>query len=363
MYQEIVLAKLPDPLLLADGTRAEGLSGWEAVKAAKLSAHVDLVYGGMPPAPEDFSIQPLHTPGPGRMNSYQLQVRTPHGALSFVMQLTRPAQEGRCPVVLTGDGCYRNMSDEVVAEINRRGMIAATFNRTVLAADIKGVGRDYGLYPLYPSLPFGALSAWAWGYSRCVDALATLDFVDAGQIGISGHSRGGKTTLLAGATDERIAVVHANNSGAGGTGSWRYQMKSTDPNASPHDRSEVLSDLIRNLPFWFGPELPAYVGREEELPYDQFLLEAAVAPRKMLDTQGLADIWANPAGAMQTHLAAREIFSLYGAPQNIRILYREGGHGHGLVDYCALLDFMQDRPADATQWQNPYAGMKKAFDW
>ena len=33
-------------------------------------------------------------------------------------------------------------------------------------------------------------------------------------------------------------------------------------------RSEVLADLIQKFHFWFGPDLPQYIGREAEMPFD-----------------------------------------------------------------------------------------------
>lgn len=362
MYRRVVLGAIPDPLVLPDGSRVRTAAQWEAQRERLLGPWIDLVYGGMPPAPDSVELEPRHTPGPGRKNSYRVTCRRGEESLSFTVTLTRPREEGPRPVVLTGDGCYDNMNGEVVEEINRRGMIAANFNRTDLAADIKGMPRDHGLYRLYPEGVFGALSAWAWGYSRCMDVLQTLDFVDAKAVAITGHSRGGKTTLLAGATDPRFALVHANNSGAGGTGCWRYQMR-RDNAENPYDRSEVLGDLIRHIPYWFGPKLPDYVGHEERLPQDQFLLLAAVAPGKLLDTQGLADIWANPEGTMQTHFAAREIYKLYGREDRIRLQYREGGHDHGIVEYKTLMDFLQDQPCDPSVWSSPYEGEQPIFDW
>ena len=46
---------------------------------------------------------------------------------------------------------------------------------------------------------------------------------DATKLIITGHTRRGKTALLAGAMDERFAMVVPNGSGCGGTGSFLVQ--------------------------------------------------------------------------------------------------------------------------------------------
>ena len=48
----------------------------------------------------------------------------------------------------------------------------------------------------------GTLAAWAWGFHRCVDYLVTDRDVDAHRIASVGHSRNGKTALLAAAGSE-----------------------------------------------------------------------------------------------------------------------------------------------------------------
>jgi hypothetical protein len=92
--------------------------------------------------------------------------------------------------------------------------------------------------------------------------------------------------------------------------------------------------------FWFGPRLSEYIGREAELPFDQHFLKAAIAPRLLLTTEALGDLWANPAGTWQTHAAAREVYRFLGVEERIGIWYRAGGHAHGRADLETLLDFM-----------------------
>jgi hypothetical protein len=353
-------ASLPDPFRRSDGSRIAAAADWPGRRSEILEQIVGLEYGGLPPRPERTEWVELSRSAVRWIDGASFitgQVRTgPDHPFGFMMQLLVPPGEGPFEVVLNGDGCWRTVTDEVSRDVIRRGRILAQFNRTEIVADNDG-WRDTGLCRLFPEGTFGALAAWAWGYHRCVDALATLPEVDAARIAVVGHSRGGKTTLLAGATDERIALTAANNSGAGGAGCFRVQGP----------KSETLADLLRNFARWFGPAMPDYVGREADLPFDQHFLKALVAPRALLTTEGFGDVWANPVGTWQTHLAAREVYRFLDAPERIGIRYREGGHDHGLADWKTLIDFMDvqfgGQPVQACFSPDPFPGVPPAFRW
>lgn len=59
-----------------------------------------------------------------------------------------------------------------------------------------------------PSDGWGKLSLWAWAASRVADYLITLPELDTDNLAVLGHSRLGKTALLAAAGDERFYVRH-----------------------------------------------------------------------------------------------------------------------------------------------------------
>ena len=63
---------------------------------------------------------------------------------------------------------------------------------------------------------WGVLRAWAWGASRALDYFETDKAVDAKQVGLEGHSRYGKATLVAMAYDPRFAIAYVSSSGEGG---------------------------------------------------------------------------------------------------------------------------------------------------
>ncbi len=328
------VAELPDPFAFTAGGRADTPEAWARRRREIAELVFEIEYGGLPPTPAETRLEELHTSllrhNEGvRFMSCRVQTG-PDRPFSFLLTLLIPPGDGPFPVVLTGDACWRYVTDAIADDVVGRGFILAQFNRTEIVPDIYRTERTSGLYRVYPEGTYGALSAWAWGYHRCIDALSTLPFVDASRLAITGHSRGGKTVLLAGAADERIVLTAANNSGAGGAGCFRCQGP----------KAETLADLMGSISYWFGPKLRAYLGREAELPFDQHFLKALIAPRALLTTEALGDLWANPSGTWQTHLAAREVYRLLGAEERIAIGFRDGGHSHGANDWRLFLDVM-----------------------
>ena len=353
--------ELPNPFRFRDGSWVKTHADWERRRQELLDLVIPLEYGGLPPTPSGVRFEPLHTHIVRSLNNAPFtQYRIFHAdepSFHFRLDLIRPDGEGPFPVVLSGDGCYRFATEDVLREILRRRFLFAQFSRVEIVPDLYNSDRNSGLYLVYPRLSFGALAAWAWGFHRCVDVLQELPFVDRHAIAITGHSRGGKAALLAGATDPRITLTAPNGSGGGGAGSF-YR---------PGPGAERLADLLKAVPYWFGPDLRAYVNRDHELPFDQHFLKALVAPRALLSVEGLEDHWANPTGTWLTHLAAREVYRFLGVPDRIGIRFRPGGHDHSPADWAAFLDFMEwhvrGTPPPARYDENPFPSLPQAFSW
>lgn len=351
--------ELPNPFVFKDNTNVKNATDWQQRRKEILDCIIDIEFGGLPPAPTETSYELLNTTGDlekGHFDTFRVIAKT-EPEFTFIMQVLVPPDNGPFPVVINGDRCWKYASAEVEKEVRERGYILATFNRVEIVPDVKEAGRDTSLYKIFPEAKFGALAAWAWGYHRCVDVLSQLDFVDPGKIAITGHSRGGKTVLLAGATDERIALTNPNDSGSGGAGCYRFQGPD----------SERLADTNKNFPFWFGPKISKYVDKENELPFDQHFMKALVAPRALLTTEALGDLWANPLGTWLTFAAAKEVYKFLGAEDKIATWYREGEHKHSLPDWQAFLDFMgwklEGKKTETTFNVCPFEDMPEAFSW
>ena len=330
------IAELPDPFRAADGHRIASPAEWPAQRRHLLELIEDYGYGHLPEAgtvtatqTAEFHDQALHA----TRRTLVLGLG-PQNRIAVHLYLITPDGPGPFPTIIEGDRCWGSLSDAVVTEAIARGYLLAQFDRTEVTPDRVDpvtpgrADRSVGLYAAYPDSDGGALIAWAWGYQRVIDALLQRSEVDRTRLAITGHSRGGKATLLAGALDERIALVAPNGSGCFGAGCERQLFQCED-----------LDRIVKVFPFWFSPRLAQFSGHVERLPFDQHTLKALVAPRALLSTEGLDDAWANPRGTQISFQAARVVYRFLGAEGKIGISYRPGKHEHNPTDWQALLDF------------------------
>lgn len=368
MRKDERLGMLPDPFLFRDGRRVRDIAEWQERRHEIIEDAVALEFDGMPPAPEVFRVEPTCVRGKGFASSYRIHCGRVGNPFTFCFYVYRAPVDGPTPILLTGDLLYdKNCHDGVIAEAHRRGITVVKFNRNELAPDMPDKNREYGINALWPELRFSAISAWAWGYHRVVDALLPLPFVDAEHIAIAGHSRGGKTVLLAGALDERVRYVCPNGSGTHGGAPYRFVQREEEDSDFHDKNSEPLEFMMRAVDYWMGQGLATYVGKEETLPHDMHFFKMLVAPRYYLETNGYADIWANPRGAYLAYLAAKEAWRLYGAPERCLSIYREGGHRHADFEFGAVLDMMEaDIHGTALPGYFdaiPYTDMAPLHDW
>lgn len=373
-----LLGKLPDPFLKDDGTRVSPQE-WKEYKKELLEKIVDFEYGGMPPRPEVVRFERLNMVyrGESRLPThYRIFAGTKEKQLSFVLELYIPYIEGvstwnmngyveteNYPVILTGDGCYpNNMDDESRQEILKRGFVAARFNRCEIANDVKN-SREGGIHEIYEG-NYSDISAWAWGYMVCMDVIEQLPFLNEKEVAITGHSRGGKTVLLAGALDERFKYVCPNNSGCHGAVSHRCVVTHQ---GDADVKTETVTDMIKNFPTWLGEKLVSYENKLDELPYDMHYFGAMIAPRFYMQCEGLQDYWINPVGAWHNFMAVKECYKYLGCEENAVAWFRPGEHRHTFPDYYEFIDFM-DRAMHGLEVKdhlktNPYPEIEKNFDW
>ncbi len=341
---------LPDPLVCADGTPVRDAETWRAKRRPEiLELFSALEYGRMPPPPKQLRFDPPRVEtgalgGTAIRKQVRIHFSDRADGPSMDLLLYIPKERTAPAPAFLGLNFYGNhsihpdpgidlntnwMRDSKefgvanhraseasrgvrasrwpVGRILARGYALATAYYGDIDPDFDD-GFQNGVHALWPTPPGaprppdapGAITAWAWGLSRAMDYLQTDPDIDPRRVAVMGHSRLGKTALWAGANDARFALVISNNSGCGGAALHR------------RDFGEQIRHITKAFPHWFCPAFVHFADREHELPFDQHMLIALVAPRTAYIASAEEDRWADPKGEFLAAKAADPVYRLLG---------------------------------------------------
>jgi hypothetical protein len=310
-----VVTALPDPFQAMDGTRIARADQW-ACRAAEIGAQAQTYeLGTKPPKPATVT---------GSFDGSNLTVNVSNGgkSISFTAAVTFPTT-GTAPYpAMIGIGGISIGP----ATLNDLGVATIIFPNDTLAAQVDGGSRGMGaFYDLYgANHPAGAMMAWAWGVSRLIDVIAQTPSaqIDPARLGVTGCSRNGKGALIVGAFDDRIALTIPQESGSGGSASWRVSDWQTANGPTVQTLSEITGENV-----WFRSSFSQFDNAATKLPFDHHMIEGMIAPRALLVIENTSQVWLGDVSTYTDSMAAHEIWQALGIPDHMGVS-QIGDHDH-----------------------------------
>lgn len=349
--------ELPDPLRLKNGQPVKDADTWWKLRRPEiLNDFESEIYGRTPTntpeiAWEIAAVDTNAADGRARMKTITGHVdnaRYPNADPGIRITLYTPLNAtGPVPVMVSIPGPF-HFRGRVFGEPGPRNQVLAqgwgyaTVNTGAIQAD-SGAGLTSGIIGLMnqgqPRKPddWGVLAAWGWGLSRAIDYFELDKDVDAKHLGIEGHSRWGKTALLAAALDPRWAIVYSSCSGEGGAKLHRHDIgESVDNVAGPGEYHWMAENFLKYAGYW------------NDLPVDQHELIALVAPRPVFITGGTRDLWSDPTGEFKACVAAGPVYRLLGKKDLGTT--ELPAPDHGLMDGDLAFRWHEGGHTDAPDW-------------
>ncbi|MGB5554423.1 MAG: acetylxylan esterase [Flavobacteriaceae bacterium] len=339
--------KVPDPLTAFNGEPILDANTWLNTRRPELLAFFEKeVYGTIPGTLDDISFAVMEEndnalQGTAKRKQVEITLTKNNRSLKFNVLLYTPKAIKKAPVFI-GYNFYGNqtitsdpevfitsawnMNNEAFGIIDHKATEQSRGVRTHRWAIDKIIEGGFGLATIYygevdpdkndfsdglhalfykegqmkpENEAWGSIAAWSFALSRALDYLETNPEIDASKVIVFGHSRLGKASLWAGATDTRFAGVISNDSGCGGAALSKRKF------------GETVGRINESFPHWFNANFKKYNENEEALPVDQHQLLALIAPRPLYVASAQEDEWADPKGEFLSAHYATQVYQLF----------------------------------------------------
>lgn len=379
-------SELPDPLIMLDGSKVNSKEDWLTKRRPELLKLFQHYMYGQLPAPMTVTAQvrfedPKFLDGKATLRDIVLTLGEPAKGTIDLLLVVPNERKGPAPVFvgINFAGNHAVLNDPRIAlprswvPATRKGVKDNKASDETRGSDVEkwnvdlAIERGYAIACFYngdldpdraderggirpawnrdgKSLPddTATIMTWAWGFHRVIDYLLTQKDIDPKRIIAVGHSRLGKTALVAAAFDERIAIAMPHQAGCGGTAPSRGKI------------GEQVKQINDRFPHWFCGNFKQFNDDPARLPFDQHCLVALCAPRAVLFSNAKEDQWANPDGQFEVLRAAEPVYQLLGAgglnakerpdigklvDSKLGYFYREGKHSMTRDDWKAFLDY------------------------
>ncbi|KAI0373448.1 hypothetical protein BV20DRAFT_962604 [Pilatotrama ljubarskyi] len=309
--------KLPNPFLFDDGTPVKTAADWECRRAQINALIQGYEAGALPGKPSSVSAQFSKS---GTQGTLSITVSNAGKSINFAPTVTFPSGNppaGGWPLVIAYDSLSIPVPSNIAVMIYSNSAMAQQNDQSS-----RGVGLFYNLFG--SSATASAMTAWAWGVSRIIDALEQTPSaqINTRRIAVTGCSRDGKGALMAGALEPRIALTIPQESGSGGDACWRLSKYEQDQGSVVQTATEIVTENV-----WFSTNFANYVNNLSVLPYDHHLLAAMIAPRPMISFENTDYVWLSPLSSFGCMTAAHTVWDALGVADR-HGFEQIGGHAH-----------------------------------
>eukprot|EP01083_Nonionella_stella_P300892 1029559_1 len=351
---------LPDILTFINGTKVQTLSDW-SMRRNELKQLLDYyILGTKPPFPNILTFHQINSTTLNQATSTYFYFTVDIAQSSpIIIELLCPLKK------YLQNGQTFSL---IVSQYNHREWLQRGVQRKIFCglrtptADVYDLSQQFK-YLYDDTYTWGKIARRAWLNSIILNFLIdyniTNNTINFAQIGITGHSRNGKQSLITAAYDERITAVIGSSAGMPISAPFRYA-------ARDYFGETVLSDTYGNRDWWCN-NIQQFYGKENECPADGHFITALIAPRHVMFANAMNDNDGdNPFATDQNYLANHAIF--YHFPYQSRegaltVQHRHGAH-HGFIQIETYIDYFQfalNRTGKSAQFKSPV--LMYDFDW